>query len=66
MKALAVIALLLVCGGCATALDVLDAIAGPDDPAPVCDKDSVGTHWQGKQCMKMSDGSYQWTKENEP
>lgn len=53
------IAFILAC--CSQALQVLDIIV-PDSPVPVCDKDSAGTAYNGKVCLKFSDGSYHWTE----
>jgi|GEM_PF-4160900 len=47
--------------GCAGFIEFLNIIV-PDKPVPVCDKDSAGTVFQGKICLKYSDGSYRWTK----
>ncbi len=44
--------------GCSTLGAILDAI--PDPVYPVCDKEAVGSQWQGKACLKYSDGSYRW------
>jgi uncharacterized protein YceK len=30
------------------------------DPQPVCDRDSTGTVWQGRQCLKFDNGTYRW------
>lgn len=54
-----VLATLCAASGCTTATTLLDIFA-PPEPTPVCDRDSAGVHYNGKQCMKMSDGSYQW------
>ncbi len=56
MKTLSLV-LLLFLSSCAT-LDIMDMLT---DPIPVCDLDSAGTYWEGKVCLKYSDGSYQWT-----
>ena len=48
--------------GCAaldTTFDVLDTIF-PDEPTPVCDRDSAGVTVNGEQCVKLSDGTYRW------
>ena len=47
--------------GCKTAMDIIE-ILEPAKPTPVCDRDSIGVRWNGCQCMKLSDGSYQWVK----
>lgn len=60
MKFLSCLILMLCLSGCA-AFDILLAIF-PPEPYPVCDADSAGTEWNGKVCLKYSDGSYQWTE----
>ena len=62
MKKLALTVLLFSClSGCA-AFDVLSILLLPDEPYPICDANSAGTEWDGKVCLKYSDGSYWWTK----
>jgi hypothetical protein len=73
MKRIAGMLLLLLFTGCtgywsASPLDVIDAILSDPEPEPVCDAESVGVQWEGKVCLKYSDGSYNWRnlyKENE-
>ena len=57
--AVAVASMLLFGTGCATVVDILDILA-PPDPCPVCDKESVGVHVNGKTCVKFDDGTYRW------
>ena len=63
MKIFATIAILLTLTGCAaldTTAAVLDVIF-PTDPAPVCDRDSVGVTVDGLgQCVKFDDESFRW------
>jgi hypothetical protein len=61
MKLIPILTIIFVLSGCSMALDVLDIIV-PDSPAPVCDKDSAGTEYNGKVCLKFSDGSYNWAE----
>jgi hypothetical protein len=54
--------LALTLSGCAaldTTFAVLDVFF-PDEPTPVCDKDSVGVQVNGEQCVKLSDDTYRW------
>lgn len=44
---------------CAGTWEVLD-ILFPSEPTPVCDKDTAGTVYKGKVCLKYSDGTYRW------
>lgn len=49
--------------GCAGTLEVLDVLF-PSKPAPVpvCDKETAGTKYNGKACLKYSDGTYKWSE----
>jgi len=58
MKKLIVLFSCFLVTGCATTLEILDTLV--DDPAPVCDKESVGVEFHGKTCLKYADGSYRW------
>lgn len=57
MKIICSSILFLLLSGCAI-LDILYT----QEPFPICDKDSVGSEWQGQVCDKYSDGTYQWTE----
>lgn len=48
--------------GCQTVREICTVLE-PVAATPVCDRDSVGVRWNDCQCMKFSDGSYQWLKE---
>ena len=52
------IVLLSGCTYISKASDMIDSLS---DPVPICDEDSAGTQWEGKVCLKYSDGSYQWS-----
>jgi hypothetical protein len=52
------IMLLSGCGCIKIGLDMVDLLS---DPVPICDEDSAGTQWEGKVCLKYSDGSYHWS-----
>ena len=70
MKKLFIIMLMaLAMAGCSTLNDTLDVtndILGIfyDDPVPaaICDKDTAGTEWNGRTCLKTGANSYQWVK----
>lgn len=59
MKKIAITVLILLLSGCAETMAVLDILVLLR-PKPVCDKDSAGTVWQGRTCLKFSDGYYYW------
>lgn len=51
--------------GCAETMAILDVLADkpkPPDPAPLCEKETVGVKHDGKTCLKYDDNTYRWTK----
>jgi hypothetical protein len=58
MKIIGCIILIFILSGCA----FMEALQDTAEPIPVCDKDSVGSVWPGrnKMCIKFSDESYRW------
>jgi len=67
MRAIILLAIVLLLPGCA-ALETTDAILDilSPDPVPVCEEGAAGVQWEGRQCVKLSDGSYGWiTDEND-
>lgn len=46
------------CAALQTTAEILDILV--PDHVVVCDSDSVGVVDQGKQCVKLSDGTYVW------
>jgi hypothetical protein len=62
MKKIALVLMVLALTGC-PALDIIDAVLPAPKPiVPVCGKDTVNASYQGKTCLKWTDGSYRWTK----
>lgn len=59
LTALVLTALLTGCATLETIGDIADILT---DPVPVCDRDSVGVTVEGRQCVKFSDGSYEWRR----
>ena len=61
MKKIIVLLMVFLLSGCAETFAILDIFTTPA-PIPVCDKDSAGTNYKGKQCLKYSDGNYRWAE----
>lgn len=55
---LAVVLLLPACAVLETTGSILDILA--PDPVPVCEEGAAGVWWDGEQCVKLSDGTYDW------
>lgn len=64
MRLLALATLLMTLSSCATLETtgaILDILA--PDPVPVCEEGAAGVRYEGRQCVKLSDGSYEWRAE---
>jgi len=54
-------AVCFVFSGCAATQATFDFLGSVfPDPQPVCEQGTVGANWQGKECLKFSDGTYRW------
>jgi hypothetical protein len=59
MKPIAILLLCAVCSGCQTVEAVLDALGTPD-PVPAASPANAGAVVNGRVCVQMSDGTWQW------
>jgi hypothetical protein len=55
----------LIFSGCAVFDTVyeISEIFSDGPPVPVCDSDSAGVRYDGRVCVKYSDGVYRWANE---